>query len=184
MRNFKNLNDPVYGISRFDDDIRNTHGWRVSLRRHGKMLVKNFPDKKCGGRWIALRMAQQHRDELLIRFPPISRKQVCRIKRSNNTSGISGVCRYAKRYKLKDGSTKETWYWEATWPVGKGKNASVNYSVRKFGEELARSKAIRARQRGMEEVAGPFWASERGSLKPKPMRQKSDVGQKKVQRVA
>lgn len=164
MKNFRQNADPGYGISRFDDNKRMTHGWRVSLRRHGKMLVENFPDKKCGGRWKALRLAQQFRDDLLGKFPPISRKEVCQVRRSNNTSGISGVCTYAKRYKLKDGTTRETWYWEANWPTDDGGNTSVTFSVKKYGDELARTMAIRARQRGLEGVEGPFWVSERGSL--------------------
>ena len=164
MRKIEKAADPDYGISRFDDDIRNTHGWRVSLRRYGKVLVENFPDKKCGGRDRALQLARQCRDELLGKYPPITRREVCLIKRSNNKSGISGVCTYAKTYKLKDGSVRETRYWEASWPGGNGKNISVNFSVNKYGEELARSMAIRARMRGLEGVVGPFWVCERGQV--------------------
>ena len=40
----------MYGISRFDDEKRYSHGWRVSLHRKGNRLVENFPDKKYGGR--------------------------------------------------------------------------------------------------------------------------------------
>jgi hypothetical protein len=164
MKNMARSADPNYGISRFDDDIRNTHGWRVSLRRYGKMLVENFPDKKCGGRKKAFELAQKYRDELLGKFPPISRKEVCQIRRSNNKSGISGVCTYAKSYRVKDGNIRETWYWEASWPGENGKNVSVNFSVNKYGEELARSMAIRARMRGLEGVEGPFWVCERGQV--------------------
>jgi len=184
MKIFGKNTDSNYGISRFDDEIRNTHGWRVSLRRYGKMLVENFPDKKYGGREKAHRLAQHYRDELLCRFPPISRKEVCLIKRSNNKSGISGVCTYAKRYKLKDGTVKETRYWEASWPGTEGKNVSINFSVRKFGEELARSMAIRARQRGLDGVAGPFWVSGRGLVKTPDKNQKVNDTQKPVRRVA
>lgn len=184
MKKQKKVSDPNYGISRFDDATRYIHGWRVSLRRRGKMLVENFPDKKYGGRHRALRLAQQYRDELLGKFPPISRKEVCQVLRSNNNSGISGVCTYAKRYKLRDGTIKETRYWEASWPAEEGKNVSINFSVRKYGEELARSMAIRARQRGIEGVEGPFWVSERGLLKPQAKPQKSNGIQKRVRRVA
>ena len=156
--------DARYGISRFDDEKRRSHGWRVSLRRHGQRLVENFPDKKHGGRQKALRQAQRYRDELLKKFPPITRKEVCLIRRSNNRSGISGVCSYAKRYKLRDGSVRETRYWEASWPGAEGKKISVNFSVNKFGEELARSMALRARQRGLEGVEGAFWVSARGVI--------------------
>ena len=40
----------MYGISRIDDYVHRTHAWRVSLCRRGKRLVKNFPDKKHGGK--------------------------------------------------------------------------------------------------------------------------------------
>ena len=173
-----------YGISRYDDDIRKSHGWRVSLLRRGNRLVENFPDKKHGGRQKALKSAQRFRDELLEKFPPISRIEVCQIRRSNNTSGISGVCTYAKSYKLKDGTIRETRYWEATWPTQDGKNASVNFSVRKFGEEMARSMAIRARLRGLEGVEGPFWVSERGLINATDKKQNISGSQKPVQRVA
>jgi hypothetical protein len=165
MKENEKLADPDYGISRFDDDIRNTHGWRVSLRRYGKMLVGNFPDKKSGGRQRALKLARQYRDELLGKFPPISRREMCQIKRSNNKSGISGVCTYAKPYRLRDGTLKETRYWEASWPGKEGKNISINFSVNKYGEELARSMAIRARMRGLEGVEGAFWVCERGQVR-------------------
>ena len=184
MKNTAKSADPNYGISRFDDDIRNTHGWRVSLRRYGKMLVENFPDKKYGGRKRAFKLAQQYRDELLGRFPPISRKEVCQIRRSNNQSGISGVCTYAKTYKLKDGTPRETWYWEASWPGENGKNVSVNFSVNKYGEELARSMAIRARMRGLEGVEGPFWVCERGQVDTRESGKKAREFEKPDRRVA
>jgi len=184
MKNATKNTDANYGISRFDDDIRMTHGWRVSLRRRGKMLVENFPDKKYGGRQKALKLAQKYRDELLGKFPPISRREVCLVKRSNNKSGISGVCTYAKSYRLRDGTLRETRYWEASWPGEEGKNISINFSVNKYGEELARSMAIRARQRGLEGVEGPFWVSERGLVNaPDRTRRVNDI-QKPDRRVA
>lgn len=176
--------DSNYGISRYDDDLRKSHGWRVSLRRHGKRLVKNFPDKKHGGRQNARKYARLYRDELLRKFPPISRREVCKIKRSNNQSGITGVCTYAKSYKLKDGSIRETWYWEATWPAETGKNVSMNFSVKKFGEDLARRMAIRARSRGLAGVEGPFWVSERGLIEKVESKSRVEINQKRTRRVA
>ncbi len=154
------------------------------MRRHGKRLVENFPDKKYGGRLKALKLARQFRDELLGKFPPISRREVCMIKRSNNKSGINGVCTYAKSYKLRDGTARETRYWEASWPVDGGKSVSINFSVKKYGEELARSMAIRARLRGLEGVEGPFWVSERGVVKTPDKRQKITGTPSRVRRVA
>jgi len=184
MKENEKLADPDYGISRFDDDIRNTHGWRVSLRRYGKMLVENFPDKKYGGRHKALKLARQYRDELLGKFPPISRREVCLIKRSNNKSGISGVYTYAKSYRLRDGTIRETRYWEASWPGDEGKNISINFSVNRYGEELARSMAIRARMLGLEGVEGPFWVCQRGRINAPDKHQEVRPFRKPVRRVA
>ncbi|TCO78616.1 AP2 domain-containing protein [Chromatocurvus halotolerans] len=151
----------MYGISRIDDDTHYTHAWRVSLRRRGKALVKNFPDKKYGGKRGALAAARKYRDQLLEQYPPLTRKEFASIRRCNNKTGITGVYRYAKKYRLADGREKEHWYWEAHWPTESGQHESVSYSVNNYGEDLARHLAIRARQRGVSQVQGIFWASER-----------------------
>ena len=152
----------MYGISRIDDNSHKTHAWRVSLRRRGKALVKNFPDKKYGGNRNALAAAKNYRDQLLEEYPPLTRKEFASVRRRNNKTGITGVYRYAKKYRLADGREKESWYWEAHWPTESGQHESVNYSVNNYGEDLARRLAIRARERGMQHVQGVFWASERG----------------------
>ena len=153
----------MYGISRIDDDVYRTHAWRVSLRRRGKCHVKNFADKKWGGKGHALKQAKQYRDALLREYPPLSRKEFCSILRSNNKSGITGVYKYAKSFTLRDGTIKQSWYWEATWPAQEGEQTHVAFSVNEFGEEMARQKAIRARKRGMQALAGYYWASGRGA---------------------
>ena len=153
--------DAQYGISRIDDNIHHSHAWRVSLRRRGKAHVKNFPDKKHGGIREALKAAGAYRDQLLKKHPPTTRKEFSSARRRNNRSGITGVYRYAKKYRLKDGREKETWYWEAHWPTTTGQSESVNFSVNRYGEDLARRLAIRARESGLTQVEGIFWASER-----------------------
>lgn len=105
MQHRKNTDN--YGLSRIDDKTYREHAWRVSLRRHGKGYVRNFPDRKYGGQLRALQEARRYRDHIVCQNPPITRSEFCRIKRSNNTSGISGVCSYAKRYERRDESIKE-----------------------------------------------------------------------------
>ncbi len=153
-----------YGISRIDSDQERVHTWRVSLRREGKRLVKNFPDRHFGSAGDALAAAKRYRDTLIKQNPPMSRKTFAQILRSNNQTGISGVYRYAKRYKLKDGSQRESWYWEANWPTLPGVSAKATFAVNRYGEDMARQMAIRAREKGLADLEGVFWASERGVI--------------------
>jgi hypothetical protein len=152
-----------YAISRIDNEAYHTHAWRVSLSRHGKRHVKNFADKKCGGKGRALQLAREYRDSLLRKYPPLSRKEFCSVLRCNNRSGVTGVYRYAKSYTLKNGSIKKSWYWEATWPTGKSEQAPVAFPVNKYGEQRARQLAFRARENELLGIEGVYWASERGA---------------------
>lgn len=162
MKRNTNKSRARYGISRIDDDVHNTHAWRVSLRRHGKAHVKNFPDLKCEGKRKALQQAKLYRDELLIKYPPMTRKHFCSIIRSNNKTGISGVYKYSKSYMLRDGTIKDAWYWEANWPNKRHESVSARFSVKQFGERRAKKMAIQAREQGLSKVEGHFWASKRG----------------------
>lgn len=162
-RRNNNRSKVLYGISRIDDDRFRTHAWRVKLSRRGKTHVKNFPDKRSGGKQKALVQAKAYRDELLERYPPLSRLEFCSILRSNNQSGITGVYRYAKSFKLKNGKVKESWYWEASWPIGKSKQAHLSFPVNDHGEARARQLAIVAREKALKALDGHFWASARGA---------------------
>ncbi len=148
----------MYGISRIDDPKHHTHAWRVSFSRRRKRYVKNFPDKKLGGKDLALLQAKQYRDWFVVENPPLSRREFCRILRSNNRSGITGVYRYAKSFRLKSGRLKRSWYWEATWPVGNSEQAHVAFPVNRHGERKARRLAIQAREQALAELEGHFWA--------------------------
>jgi hypothetical protein len=154
----------MYGISRIDDDQHRTHAWRVSFSRRGKRYVKNFPDKKWGGKQRALTAAKEYRDKFLKQNPPLTRKEFCSIIRCNNTTGISGVYRFAKRFKLKNGQIRESWYWEATWPIGDSKQSHITFPVNELGERMAKRMAIDARRRALEELEGDYWASARGGV--------------------
>ncbi len=164
----KVIDGEMYGISRIDSETYHTHAWRVSLRRRGKMLVKNFPDKKHGSKTEALVFAKAHRDEMLAKYPPITRKEFSSALRSNNNTGITGVYKYSKKYSLANGNEAESWYWEAHWPTERGESSSERFSVNEYGEDMARGMAIRAREKGMKGVEGLFWASERGELAAAP----------------
>jgi hypothetical protein len=153
----------MYGISRIDDDEYRTHAWRVSLRRRHILHVKNFADKKCGGKRKALLLAQAYRDELIREIAPLSRKEFSGIRRRNNRTGVVGVCRYSKKYTLKNGTVRYSWYWEAIWPTTPAKSKVVRFSVNKFGEAGAFNRARSARIRGFNRIEGVFWPCEESS---------------------
>lgn len=154
----------MYGISRIDDETHRTHAWRVSLRRRGKMLVKNFPDRKFKGKGKALQAAKAHRDALLQRYPPLSRVEFAKVKRRNNKSGVTGVCLVCCKYYLADGTEKRLWYWEASWPTSPGQHINQRFSCAIHGKQRAFEMACQARRRGLRQVRGVFWAAERGEL--------------------
>ena len=153
-----------YGISRIDNDRYHTHAWRVSLRRRGRVYVKNFADKKCGGKLQALAQAKTYRDSLVQQHPPLSRQEFCSVLRSNNKTGITGVYYYAKSFTRKNGEIVRSWYWEGTWPIGKSRQAHQAFSVNEHGEALARKLAVRTRNRALTALDGVFWASARGAV--------------------
>jgi len=154
----------MYGISRIDDEQHYTHAWRVSIRRQGEMFVKNFPDLRYGGYEAALNQAKQHRNHIVLTYPPTTRKEFCEANRLNNQTGISGVYRYAKPYKLKNGTIKKIWYWEANWPDAKGKSVSQSFRVSVYGEQGAKELAIAAREEGMTAVDGTFWKAKASDI--------------------
>ena len=154
----------MYGISRIDNERYRTHAWRVSIIRRKKRLVKNFTDKRYGSREDALIQAKEYRDQLLVKHPPISRKEFCNAKRRNNISGVTGVYRYEKPYRLRDGTVKSLWYWEANWPGDEGKSISQCFSIARYGEDKARQLATEARTKGLQTVKGTFWAAARGEF--------------------
>ena len=152
----------MYGISRIDSDRFCTHAWREKFVRRGQTYVKNFPDKRHGGKGKALAEAKTYRDELVAKHPPISRREFCTTPRRNNRSGITGVYRYAKPYKLKNGKVIENWYWEATWPNGNGQQSFLSFSMKKLGEIEAKRLATMAREKALDAIDGYYWASARG----------------------
>ena len=162
-RRNNNTSKTMYGISRIDTEQFRTHAWRVKLVRRGQVYVKNFPDKRFGGKGKALVQARTYRNELLAKHPPISRQEFCSILRRNNRTGITGVYRYAKSFVLKNGTVKESWYWEATWPIGKGRQYHQAFSVNDLGETKAKQLAIHAREDALAAVDGHYWASARGA---------------------
>ena len=84
------------GLYRVDDDRRGTHGFRVRLQRQRRIFNRLFIDGTHGGQKPAQAAARAYRDHLLTTQPRLRHNEYASILRKNNTSGVPGVCKYAK----------------------------------------------------------------------------------------
>lgn len=164
-----------YGISRIDDEHHRAHAWRVSLVRNGRKIVRNFPDLKFGSRAKALQAARLYRDLLAAQHRPMLRSEFADVRRRNNRSGVTGVCLVRSPYTLSDGTRRESYYWEAIWPTRPGENERCRFPVTTHGDAVAFDLACSARARGLAQVEGYFWASEKGATLRSAVRGRADL---------
>jgi hypothetical protein len=160
----KEIEHSMYGISRISDTVHRSQAWRVSLRRRGRRLVKNFPDKKFGGAHQALKFAMRYRDQLLAQYPPLSQAEFAQASRRNNTSGVTGASLVSSRHRLRSGEERRSFYWEAIWPTSPGQHINKRFSISTHGYDSAFELACQARRLGLRGVEGIYWRSERAVL--------------------
>ena len=138
-----------YAIYRMDHAASHTHSWLVTLQRRGRIYHRHFSDKVHGGKKKALQAAKAYRNRLASQLLPLTRQEVCRIKKKNNRSGISGVMR-VDVLENKRGRLHRPVYWDAQWPIGNGKARHKKFSVKKFGERGAFRRALKARRQALK----------------------------------
>jgi hypothetical protein len=144
-----------YAIYRMDHDGSSTHSWLVRLQRRGRIYHRQFSDHVHGGKRKALEAAKAYRDHLDLALPPLTRQEVCSIKKKNNRSGISGVMRVDVLEK-KRGRLYRRVYWDVQWPIGNGKARHKKFSVKKYGERHAFRLAVKARRAALRNLDGSF----------------------------
>lgn len=159
------------GIYRGFDGERGGDYFHVFLLRNGTQFQKYFGVHRCGGEKTAMALAQAWRDMIIAQHPPMTIAQFCAIVRGNNTSGVPGVYRNQKSYRTKSGLAS-TPYWQARIPLADGKHRMANFSVRALGEEEAKTRAIAARLRGLEELGNTVF---RATRQPQPVSTKDDI---------
>ncbi|MEA9822356.1 AP2 domain-containing protein [Xanthomonas campestris pv. raphani] len=116
--------------------------WRVSIRRRGSVIGRQFSAKAFGSMEEALKAALAFRDEVNERFPPLTKQEAHAIRRSTNTSGVPGV------FRTKMGE------WKASIHFEDGTCKTRQFAVRVYGEEKARQLAIGARVELLKQVHG------------------------------
>ena len=138
------------GISRIDQPHKHNHGFFVRVQRAGKTHSAFFSDKMHGGKRKALIAAQacHRRMERKLGAPKrMARQEWARIERRPGRSGIVGVQRLIN-HRVRPARK----YWMATWSPEVGKVARKQFSIRKYGERLAKQLAIRARNDGLRSM--------------------------------
>ncbi|WP_432721215.1 hypothetical protein R0381_002637 [Jeongeupia wiesaeckerbachi] len=132
--------------------------WRVQLKRQGKTRQKRFYHHLHGGEAQALVAAQQWRDQVLAEHPPYSKLDHARKHRSNNSSGRAGVYLLTMK-RMRNGRLAIHQLWQARTPEGVTPMRTRNFSVRKYGNELAFRLAVAAREGFEQELALPASAN-------------------------
>lgn len=136
-----------YGVTRIDLPGAGTHGWQVRLQRRGVKYAKFFSDRVNGGGELALRLAQQWRDEILAKWETKEAlARVCQVS-SRNSSGVVGV----SRIRVSSGNGVEYYFWQATWSPSPGERRCVRFSIRRYGDERAFEMAVEARRAAVGE---------------------------------
>lgn len=138
----------LVNIKRVDYPEKRTHGWYVQVIRKGVCYKKFFSDSVYDGKKPALDAAIQYRDHVKNNSEQKYKLWRRSVIRQNNTSGIVGVGRYV-RSDNKSGT--ETAFWLAFWHDKFGNKRSRKFSVTLYGEDQARTLAIRQRKKWLKE---------------------------------
>lgn len=126
--------DNFKSISRHDQESKNTHGWYVRVRFHGKLTTKFFSDKKCGGKDFSLKAAITWRDETEARIGK-PRTDSCMVTVSRTSTGVVGVRMDEPRNR-----------YVVQWTKLDGKRGRTTVSIKKHGRKAAFARACKIRK--------------------------------------
>jgi hypothetical protein len=134
-------------LRRVDNEDKSTHAWVVSLQRNKRITIKMFSDSVWGGNDKALAAARQWRDQQTQPADEYAHEIWRRNRlRTNNSSGLVGIGRYERPLRP-DGKPGGDAFWLASWIDENGRQRKRKYSVKRWGEEAARQRAIEERER-------------------------------------
>ena len=136
------------GISRIDRKAKRTYGFSARLRRKGKTHAKFFSDGVHGGRRWALEAAQEHYRQLLDEHGVMTRQLRAQILRRKGVSGLVGVQKVIVKKR-----GRQLIYWKAVWSPRPNVVRRKRFSPRLYGARQARALAIRARNKGVRNMA-------------------------------
>jgi hypothetical protein len=143
-------------IRRTEIASHRTFGWMVRVTRKKQNYDRLFSDSLYGGKRKSLAEAIAYRDSILALHGDTEGYKLWRRSaiRQNNTSGITGVGRYAVADNRPGKNGRLRTFWQAYWSDAEGRRHSKKFSVGLYGEEKARTLAIRERRKQMRLLFG------------------------------
>ena len=133
---------PNYGISRIDQPEKKNHGFYVRITNKGKTSQKFFPDKSCGSKSKAQKMAKSYRDKIFNKLPKARKEAAASRRKRIKQSGVTGVTHVVS----KSAAGKLYAYWQAAWTEGKTRK-TAKFSVARNGDKKALDLAIKAKRK-------------------------------------
>ena len=133
---------PNYGISRIEQEEKKNFGWNVRVTYEGKTTHKYFPDKSCGGKNKALKLAREFRDSVVKKLPKAKQEAASRAQRKVKKSGVTAVTHVVSI--AVGGKSYE--YWQAAWEDKDGGRRTAKFSISRYGNKEALELAVQARK--------------------------------------
>jgi hypothetical protein len=132
------------GITRFELETSQSHGYLVRICRHGEKTSEFFADKVCGGKRKAKKMAQQRYAELCEKLGPPNSQATKNLLTHRNSTGKVGV-HVAHSIDGRWDNRAYTSYC-ASWITVDGERQKISFSWNKYGQEAAFELACLARK--------------------------------------
>ena len=141
------------GVTRIDNEDKNTHGWYVRVCFNRKMYLKFFADTLHGGREKGFKKAVKYRDTLEKELGKPRTDRIIVASTKKNRCGITGVIPVFKSERV-DGDKPGGLFFEVTWSPEPNVSKKKLFSASKLGEEEAFIKAVKFRQRCERKIYG------------------------------
>ena len=159
------------GITRFELETSQSHGFLVRICRNGEKTSEFFADSQHGGKRKAKKMAQQRYAELCETLGPANTRATKNLLTVRNSTGKVGV-HIARSVDTRWGKCEYTSYC-ASWITTNGERQKISFSWNKYGKEAAYELACIARKLESKDRAAIVKLHERRAARRKPAKRQS-----------
>lgn len=153
------------GITRFELEASQSHGYLVRICRNGQRTSQFFADRRCGGKRNAKKLAQQRYAELCEKLGPPNVRATKNLLTDRNSTGQVGV-HVAQSIDSRWENCEYTSYC-ASWVTIDGERQKISFSWNKYGREVAFELACLARKLESKDRAAIIHRYQRHALRRK-----------------